>query len=122
MKVFKVEKKVKVGKDDIIKYQFLTYCFLNDIQISQSDLNCLTELAKLKSSELTKFCDYISELKIFKSAQSVRNALTKATKKNLIVKNGDNKKNIKINPDIEIQTDGTVLLDFKILGLETKEL
>ena len=43
MKVFKVEKKVKVGKDDIIKYQFLTYCFLNDIQISQSDLNCLTE-------------------------------------------------------------------------------
>ena len=111
-----------MGKDDIIKYQFLTYCFLNDIQISQSDLNCLTELAKLKSSELTKFCDYISELKIFKSAQSVRNAVTKATKKNLIVKNGDNKKNIKINPDIEIQTDGTVLLDFKILGLETKEL
>ena len=49
MIVKKVEKKVKMSKDDIIKYQILTHCFLNEIQISLSDLLCLAELAKLEN-------------------------------------------------------------------------
>ncbi len=44
--VNKVNKKVKMSKDEVIKYQILTHCFLNNIQISKSDLNCLSELAK----------------------------------------------------------------------------
>ena len=122
MKVKKVEKKVKTSKDEVIKYQILTYCFLNDIQISLSDLLCLTELAKLEKSELTKFCSFISEKEIFKSPQSCRNAITKASKKELITKTGVNKKIIELNPKIEIQTEGTILLDYKLLGIETKEL
>lgn len=122
MKVKKVEKKVKTSKDEVIKYQILTYCFLNEIQISLSDLLCLTELAKLESCELTKFCSFISDKKIFKSPQSCRNAITKASKKELLVKTGVNKKIIKLNPKIEIQTEGTILLDYKLLGVETKEL
>ena len=63
----------------------------------------------------------ISDKKIFKSSQSCRNALAKAEKKNLIIKKGSNKKTIIINPDMNIQTEGTILLDSKILGVETKE-
>ena len=122
MKVYKVEKKVQMSKDEVIRYQILTFCFLNELQVSSSDLFCLTELAKLESSELTSFCNFISEKEIFKSPQSVRNAITKAEKKNLIVKNGKNKKNIKLNPDIKVQTEGTILLDYKILGVESQEL
>jgi hypothetical protein len=58
---------------------------------------------------------------IFKSAQSCRNALTKAEKKKLIVKNGSNKKTISINTSMNIQTEGSILLDYKILGVEAKE-
>ena len=76
--VNKVDKKVRTGKDQVIKYQILTYCFLNDIQISLSDLNCLLYLAKFESIELTEFCKLISETGIFKSSQSCRNAITKA--------------------------------------------
>jgi hypothetical protein len=119
MKVKKVEKKVKTSKDEVIKYQILTYCFLNEIQISLSDLLCLTELAKLEVSELTKFCSFISDKGIFKSPQSCRNAITKASKKDLIVKTGVNKKSIQLNPNIEIQTEGTILLDYKLLGVES---
>ena len=122
MKVYKVEKKVQMSKDEVIRYQILTFCFLNELQVSSSDLFCLTELAKLESSELTSFCNFISEKEIFKSPQSVRNAITKAEKKNLIVKNGKNKKNIKLNPDKKVQTEGTILLDYKILGVESQEL
>ena len=119
--VNKVEKKVKMSKDEVIKYQILTHCFLNDIQISKSDLDCLCELSKKGIQELTSFCKDISEKNIFKSKQSARNALTKSEKKNLIVKNGSNKKTIHINNDINIQTEGNIFLDFKILSIESEE-
>ena len=81
--VNKVDKKVKMSKDEVIKYQILTYCFLNDIQISNSDLICLSILAKNSNVELTKFCELISTNGIFKSAQSCSKSLTKAEKKDL---------------------------------------
>ena len=64
--VNKVNKKVKMNKDQVIKYQILTHCFLNDIQISASDLSCLTELSKLNDKELTEFCKIVSDKNIFK--------------------------------------------------------
>ena len=117
--VNKVNIKAKVSKDEVIKYQILTHCFLNNITISNSDLECLCELAKKGMKELTEFCKEISKRGIFKSSQSCRNAITKAEKKNLIVKNGSNKKTISLNMDIE--TEGTILLDIKVLGFEAKE-
>tara|TARA_R100001463_G_scaffold38095_4_gene81844 strand:+ start:2153 stop:2524 length:372 start_codon:yes stop_codon:yes gene_type:complete len=119
--VNRVDKRVKMSKDEIIKYQILTYCFINNIQISISDLKCLTVLAKIESSELTEFCKLISGNGIFKSAQSCRNALSKCEKKGLIIKEGNNKKNIKLNSNMNLQTKGVILLDYKILSIETKE-
>ena len=88
--VNKVDKRVRVSVDEAIKYQILTHCFFNNIQISNSDLKCLTQLAKDGETELTLFCKKISIVDIFKSPQSARNAITKAAKKNLIVKRGKN--------------------------------
>ena len=113
--VNKVEKRVKIDKDAVIKYQIITHCFMNNTQISPSDLNCLTELAKAGSIDLTIFCTSISKMKIFKSPQSCRNAIQKAKRKNLVIK--DNKI-IMINPDMKIQTSGDIFLDFKILGVD----
>ena len=119
--VNKVDKRVRTSRDEVIKYQILTYCFLNNIQISLSDLNCLAELAKKGRKELTSFCKYISDKNIFKSSQSCRNAIAKAEKKKLIIKDGSNKKTIYLNNDMNIQTEGAILLDYKILGVDTKE-
>jgi hypothetical protein len=113
--VNKVEKRIKVNRDDVIKYQIVTYCFMNKIQISSSDLNCLLELAKVGSMDLTNFCTTISEKKIFKSPQSCRNALQKSKRKDLITKKG---KTVSLNSDMKIQTLGTIFLDFKILGID----
>ena len=109
-----VEKRIKMQKDGVIKYQIITFCFLNDLQLSKSDVECLLELAKKGSMNVTSFCKHISSLNIFKSPQSCRNAVQKAKRKNLIMMDG---KNIIINPEMNIQVDGQILLDFKILGL-----
>jgi hypothetical protein len=113
--VNKVDKRVRVTKDDIIKYQIVTYCFLNDIQISKADLDCLCELAKLKDAELNKFCKVISEKQIFKSPQSCRNAIQKAKSKGLIEKVD---KKILLSSDIQLQVEGSIFLDYKILCVE----
>ena len=119
--VNKVDLKLQVDINETIKYQILTYCFFENILISNSDLKCLMELSKQPKVELTKFCIFLTEQEIFKSAQSARNALAKAEKKKLIVKNGVNKKTISINKTINVQIDGLVLLDYKILGRESQE-
>ena len=119
--VQKVELKLQTSLDTTMKYQIMTYCFFKDILISNSDLKFLMELAKSGRIELTKFCESLVEKGIFKSPQSARNAITKAEKKELLTKQGKNKKTIILNDEINVQKDGLVLLDYKVLGSESKE-
>ena len=119
--VNKVDIKLKVEINKTIKFQLLTYCFFEDITLSTSDLNCLSELARHPNTEISKFCIHLTDKKIFKSPQSARNAVNKINKKNLIVKKGKNKKTKTVNDIVNLQTDGYVLLDYKILGSESEE-
>jgi hypothetical protein len=116
-----VEKKVKMTQRDIIKYQLLTHCFINDIQLSNNELDCLTLLGAFGEAELAEFCNLAVDEKIFKTSQTVRNFLTKAEKDNyLINKEGTNKKRITLRKELNIQTEGNIVLDFKIFYVTQK--
>jgi len=119
--VTNVDLKLKVDINDSIKYQILTYSFFNKTLISNTDLDFLTELSKNPKVEISKFCNILTEKSIFKSPQSARNAISKAEKKNLLIKNGINKKTISIKKEINVQVKGLVLLNYKILGNESQE-
>ena len=115
--VNQIEKKIRMTNSEGIKYQLITYCFINNITISDADLCFLTILATTGEQELNYFCKHIHEANIFQSTQTVRNAISKAEKKNLIVKAGKNKKKISINPTLNLFTEGNYLLEYKILAL-----
>ena len=121
--VNQVQKKVKISKWQIVKYQILTHCYLNSIILSNSDLDCLTLLALNQPIELSNFCSDASaeEDSIFKSPQSVRNSLNKSEKHKLIIKDSNNKKLILLNPSLKVQVDGNVLLDYKFFANESKK-
>jgi hypothetical protein len=122
--VNQVQKRVRMPKWDVVKFQILTHCYINRITMSDSDLNCLTLLSFNQPIELTNFCyDASSEEEwIFKTPQTVRNCINKAEKNGLILKDKDNKKIISLNPDLKIQTEGNILLDYKFFGQnDTKE-
>ena len=121
--VNQVQKRVKMSKWEVVKFQILTHCYINKITLSNSDLDCLTLLSFNEPIELTNFCyDASSEEEpIFKSSQTVRNSLNKSEKNNLILKDESNKKLIKLNPNLKIQTQGIILLDYKFLGDESKK-
>lgn len=115
--VNQVQKRVVMSKNDVIKFQILTHCYINRITMSESDLDCLTLLSLLGPIELSHFCYEASdEHKIFKSEQTVRNCINKCEKNNLVSKDSANKKIVLINPDLKVQIDGDILLDFKFLG------
>ncbi len=119
--VNQVQKKVKISKWQIVKYQILTHCYLNNIILSNSDLDCLTLLAFNQPIELSNFCSDASaeEDSIFKSPQSVRNSLNKSEKHKLIIKDSTNKKLILLNPSLKVQVNGNVLLDYKFFANES---
>jgi len=115
--VTQVQKRVVMSKKDIIKYQILTHCYINSIIMSESDLDCLSMLSVIGPIELSHFCYEASdEHKIFKSEQTVRNCINKCEKNNLVIKDPKNKKIISMHPDLKIQTEGDILLDYKFLG------
>jgi len=118
-RVNQILKKVQMSKWDIVKYQILTYCYLKKITVSDSDLECLTLLSINGEQELTTFCTEVHTRNIFQSSQTVRNALSKAEKKELILKQGRSKKKISINPELQVQVLGNILLDYKFLAVES---
>lgn len=118
-KVNQVRKTVRMDLWNIVRFQIATHCVLKELNVSDSDLNCLTFLALGGEQPLTEFCDTATKNKIFGSSQSVRSAITKAEKKKLVTKNGGYNKLIKINSDLKIQTSGNILLDYKFVRIET---
>jgi len=119
--VNQVKKNVRMDLWSIVKFQIAVYCQLKSLHLSDQDLSCLTFLALSGEKELTEFCEAATSNKIFGSSQSVRNAVTKAEKKKLLIKNGKNKKTITLNPELKVQVGGNILLDYKILYVESKE-
>jgi hypothetical protein len=122
--VNQVQKRVKMPKWSLVKYQILTHCYINKISLSESDLDCLTLLSFNQPVELTDFCyDASSEEGwIFKSPQTVRNSINKSEKNELIIRDESNKKVIMLNPNMKVQTEGTVLLDYKFLANDLQDL
>jgi hypothetical protein len=115
--VNQVQKKVMMSKRDVVKFQILTHCYINRITLSDSDLECLTLLSIIGPIELSSFCFEASdEYTIFKSEQTVRNCINKCEKNALVVKDSKNKKIVMISPNLKIQTEGDILLDYKFLG------
>jgi hypothetical protein len=119
-RVNQVRKTVRMDLWNIVRFQIATHCTLKELNVSDLDLNCLTFLALGGEQPLTEFCDAATKNKIFGSSQSVRSAITKAEKKDLVIKNGGYNKLIKLNPSLKIQTSGNILLDYKFVRVESE--
>lgn len=105
-----VSKKIKVDSQfKMVKLQFLLHCFLNDINLSNSDLDCLTHLS------IRGFTNHaleeVVEKKIFKTVQAARNCRSKLTKLGLVVNDAEGRR---LNPSLSIGIDNIILLDMKI--------
>jgi hypothetical protein len=136
-----VNKQVQMTLDEIIRFQLITHCYINNINLSELDIDCLAHLGRLGQSELTEFCTFMAEkrladkLKTWKpnpdnprekrpeaSSQTIRNVLIKVEREKLLVKEGRGRKRISLNPELKIQTAGNILLNYKLIHLDTQKV
>lgn len=112
----------------IVKFQVTLHCHLNNIVISESDVECITLLAMNGETELTTFCNAACEVderledsslpydhEIFKTPQSVRNSINKIENIGLIKKKGKSKKKIFVDPTMKLQSEGNIFIEIKFL-------
>jgi hypothetical protein len=133
-KINLVSKKTMLPLWDIVKFQIITHCYISRIALSDCDMDCLTLLSLNDTAELYDFCNAACTIpkrdrpvtlkhtrEIFKSPQTVRNCLSKLERINIITKEGSNKKKISVNPELKIQHEGNILLDYKLGYIEPEE-
>jgi hypothetical protein len=133
VKVNIVEKKGKFDLWNIVKFQVVTYCYMNKLSLSDSEIDCLTLLGINGDIEISDFCNIScmsskrdrkilnkKEKEIFKNLQTARNCISKLEKLKLIKKEGKYQKTIRINNSLNIQAKGNILINYKFL-YEAKE-
>lgn len=118
-----VKKVITMDIWDIVRFQLMLHCYLQKIPITEQVLDCITLLAVNGEMELSAFCDDVASKQIFRNSQSVRTALGSIEKKGLVTtfKNGKSKKRIKMKSDILLEIEGNILLDLKVIKLETEK-
>lgn len=114
IEVIRWKKALTMNKAEVIRFQLMVHCYVQKIpNISPALLDCLTLLGQKGSTELISFCEELTEKSIFQSIQSSRNAIARLQERDLIVKEGKNKKKISLNPNLKIQNNGNVLVDIQ---------
>lgn len=128
MEVNKIEKKFKLSRYDLVKYQIITeLVFFKKEHIADTDLELLTWLGLQGPVDLTKFCSFVVKQTYVNiepedfavKSQNIRNKITKLQKRGLVIKSNSYKKMIELTNVITVHKVGNVLLDYKFLALET---
>lgn len=114
MKFKSVEKALETDLFSAVKFQIMFYCFEKDINLSRTELDCLTLLGCRGRMRLTEFNELAAEMKILGSAPAVNNCLARIEKSKLFLKEGAGKKFIYLNPAMGVETKGNLFLVFKL--------
>lgn len=120
-KALVVNKQLPLSLIEVIKFQINMYCFINKIRLSPAQLDCLSLLGLYGDMNMSDFCNEIVSAEIFGNVQTTRNFITKCVKENLVARNGLGNKVVSLNKNLEILTEGTILLNLKVYYLETNK-
>lgn len=121
MEAIKVDKVVRLNKLEIIRYQLMHHCFMKKIRLSDSELSCLSllgQLGQVRLSEFNKIASSKAGGNILGSPIAIASCLSKIERTGLFVKKNNGKKVIFLNPDLNIQTEGNIIINLKLVKLE----
>jgi hypothetical protein len=116
--VNQVEKKIRMDQWDIVKFQLTVHCYIKRIKVSDHDLSCLTLLGIVGEQTIESLCKLVVSNEIFSSLQSARNVLSKAEKVGLVARSAINKRKVLLNPSLNIQTSGNILVNLRVVRIE----
>jgi hypothetical protein len=121
MKVIKTQKNIELSLHDLIRFQINMYCFIQKIKISPAQMDTLAYLGEWGDINISDFCDQIVSKEIFSNPQTVRNFILKCVRDKYVVRGGKGDKIISLTEDVDLLSEGNILIDMKVYHVETKE-
>lgn len=115
-----IDKVVRVNEFEIVKFQLMAHAFIKEIRLNETELNVLTLLGVLGETRLKRFCEIVTEKGYLANYTSANNCLTRISQSKLFLKKGVGKKLIYLNPEIGIHSKGTILLNYKLVKVESE--
>jgi hypothetical protein len=114
-----IKHKARMNQFDTVRFQINYHCFVNRLRMSPAQMDALAYLALWGDMNISDYCNEIVAHELFGNAQTVRNFITKQVRETkMIVRKGVGNKLISIPDNIEILSEGNVLIDIKILYVE----
>lgn len=113
-----IDKQIPLSLYDIIRFQINLYCFTNNYRISPAQMDCLALLGEYGPINISDFCEQSVIKEIFTVSQTTRNFIIKCIKEDIVVRSGLGDKEISLNPELNIQTEGILLLNLKVYHYE----
>jgi len=107
-----------MDKWQIVKFQLLTHCYINHIELTPSELDSLTLLGLLGECKTATFCEEAVDKGIFGNPQAARNCLMRISRKTELLKKTEGyNSTVNIHPVVKVQASGNIMLDFKFFSL-----
>jgi hypothetical protein len=113
-----INQQIPLSINDIIRFQINLYCFINKYRLSPAQIDCLALLGMYQPINISDFCEQVVNKEVFTVSQTARNFIIKSVKDNIVVRSGLGDKLISLNPDLNILTEGTLLLNLKVYHYE----
>lgn len=121
MKVEIVDKNIPLSLLEIVRFQITLHCFINSIKISPAQLNTLAYLGLWGEINISDFCDQIVDEGIFGNPQTVRNFILKSIAEGHVVRKGTGNKLIELSEDIELTSEGNIILKLNVYHVQTNQ-
>jgi len=121
IKVTTVDRLVSMSLHDIVRWQISNHCFAENIKTSPNELKTLALLSEWGEINFSDFCQQVSDKGIYSNPQTVRNFILKCIKSKLVVRKGKGLKVIEMSDEIEILSEGNIVINMKIYHAEKQE-
>jgi hypothetical protein len=121
MEIDVIDKKVELSLLDMVRFQLTVHCFIKGIKISPAQLKTLAYLSIWGEMNFSDFCIMIQEKEIFGNTQTVRNFILLSVREGYVIRKGKGKKLIELSDDIELVSEGNILLNLKAYHVTSQE-
>lgn len=115
----KISKTIQLTQTEMIRYQLIHYCFMKNIRLNNTQINCLTLLGELGTTPLRKFCQLAADQKILANSTAVQNCLYQMDGKGVYVKKKQDRLVVFLDPSLNILTEGSILIELKLITIGT---
>lgn len=118
-----IEKIIKMDMFEIVKFQLITHCFVERIKLNETQLNVLSLLGVCGEIAMLDFYKLVNDKGYLNGDTAVNNCLRQIERSNLFIKKKGLKqgKNVYLNPDIGLVSEGSILLNYKIHNIESQK-